>query len=279
MTYNIFILIYNTFFVKRYAMTLHDIGMNYRHEPDFYIDRPNGSGDNLMLIFKTPAKIKLGEKEIAAPAGTAIVYKKGTAQSYGADNSEYINHWLHFDADESDIFHLTSGMRFDTPILLKNCNICEKIMNEINLERLSGNPTAGICIDILLRLLLVRIGENFPTDGKNEISCENPHSRALRELRAEIYENTSSTITINSLAAKLGLSPSYFQSLYKAQFGVSCYEDAITARIRAAKYYLRTTRLSVKEISALCGCDNPEHFMRQFRARTGLTPTEYRTNA
>ena len=80
------------------------------------------------------------------------------------------------------------------------------------------------------------------------------------------------------MARSASLSPSYFQALYKAQFGVSCYEDVLTARIRAAKYYLRTTQLSVKEISALCGCENPEHFMRQFRTRTGLTPTEYRTH-
>lgn len=260
-------------------MTLHDIGMSYRHEPDFYIERPHGSEDNLMLIFKTPARIRLSGTETAVPADTAIIYKKGTEQSYGADGCPYINHWLHFDADESDIFHRTSGVRFDTPIALKNCPVCEKIMNEINLERLSGNPNANVCIDILLRLLLVRTGENFPTSDGDEIPRENPHSRALRELRAEIYENTSSNVTIGSLAARLGLSPSYFQALYKAQFGVSCYEDVLTARIRAAKYYLRTTQLSVNEIAALCGCENPEHFMRQFRARTGLTPTKYRADA
>lgn len=90
-------------------MTLHDMGMNYRHEPDFYIDRPNGSGDNLMLIFKTPAKIKLRGEENIVPADTAIIYKNGTEQSYGADNSPYINHWLHFDADESDIFSSRVG--------------------------------------------------------------------------------------------------------------------------------------------------------------------------
>ena len=179
-------------------MTLHDMGMNYRHEPDFYIDRPNGSGDNLMLIFKTPAKIKLRGEENIVPADTAIIYKNGTEQSYGADNSPYINHWLHFDADESDIFHLTSGVRFGTPILLKNCSVCEKIMNEINLERLSGSPTASVCIDVLLRLLLIRAGENFPAADGSEIPSENPHSQALRELRAEIYENTSSNTTINA---------------------------------------------------------------------------------
>ena len=33
---------------------------------------------------------------------------------------------------------------------------------------------------------------------------------------------------------------------------------------------------SVERIAARCGYNNTEHFIRQFRARTGTTPTGYR---
>ena len=33
---------------------------------------------------------------------------------------------------------------------------------------------------------------------------------------------------------------------------------------------------SVERIAARCGYNNTEHFIRQFRARTGTTPTDYR---
>lgn len=255
-------------------MKLHDIGLSFSHSSDFRINRCNGSGDNLLLIFKTPAAIKLSGTDEIVTADTAVLYSKGTEQSYGACGEEYINHWLHFDANETDSFYHTIKLPFNKPIQLKNCTVCENVMNEIYLERLSGSAVSETCIDALLRLLLIRISENSPMYANN--LAENHHSQALRKLRAEIYSNTSETVSISSLAGKIGLSPSYFQAVYKSQFGVSCYEDVITARISTAKYYLRSTQLSIKEISALCGCENPEHFMRQFRSRTGKTPSEYR---
>lgn len=257
-------------------MKLNDIGMNFKHNSDFSIERPNGSGDNLLLIFKTPAKIRLGDEIRIVPADTAIVYRKSTEQSYGACRDIYINHWLHFDADENDPLYEKLDFPFDVPIYLKNRDICENIMSEIHTEALSAIQHSDISIDILLRLLIVRLAENSTDINENNFSPDNIHSAALRRLRAEIYDNPDRAVTVKALASSLGLSPSYFQSVYRAQFGVSCYEDVLNARIRAAKYYLRSTQLSVKEISVLCGCENPEHFMRQFRVRTGQTPTEYR---
>jgi AraC family transcriptional regulator of arabinose operon len=78
------------------------------------------------------------------------------------------------------------------------------------------------------------------------------------------------------MAERLALSPSYFQTLYRAEFGVSCYEDVLRAKTRLAQYYLANTTMTVREISGLCGFENDVHFMRQFRKRTGLTALEYR---
>ena len=78
------------------------------------------------------------------------------------------------------------------------------------------------------------------------------------------------------MARSASLSPSYFQALYKAEFGVSCYEDVISAKMELARYYLANTALSVSETAALCGYDNEVHFMRQFRQRMGMTAGEFR---
>lgn len=74
----------------------------------------------------------------------------------------------------------------------------------------------------------------------------------------------------------MNLSPSYFQALYKKNFGISCYEDILSAKIRTGQYYLSTTDIAVKEISNLCGYGNEISFMKIFKKRTGLTPSEYR---
>ena len=76
----------------------------------------------------------------------------------------------------------------------------------------------------------------------------------------------------------MSLSVPHFQALYKEEFGISCYEDVINARMEKARYYLKNTVLPIKTVAELCGYANDVHFIRQFRQRTGMTAGEYRKN-
>ena len=66
------------------------------------------------------------------------------------------------------------------------------------------------------------------------------------------------------------------QKLYKTHFGISYMEDLIDARTSMAKQLLQTTDLQVTEIAEACGYRNDVHFMRQFKEKTGMSPSEYR---
>ena len=59
MTYHIDILINPMMMEMVFMMKLNAIGLDVRHIGDFCIDRPNGSGDNLLVIFKTDALLML----------------------------------------------------------------------------------------------------------------------------------------------------------------------------------------------------------------------------
>lgn len=253
-------------------MELHAMGISYRHDDDdFCIDRPVGSGDNLLLIFKTPAFVVSGDTEIAVPENSAVVYAKGTPQIYGARGGEYVNHWVHFDCDETDIFFERAGICFDRPFSVGSAAAAESMLELLSLESVSEDRRAGECADLLLRLLFLKLGN----DG--EKAAPTPHRDSLQRLRADIYSTPSGSYRIGEAAAVVLLSPSHFQAAYKAEFGVSFGEDVIRARIAAAKRYLKTTSLSVREIAELCGYENEVHFIRQFKKRTGMTATEFRT--
>ena len=74
----------------------------------------------------------------------------------------------------------------------------------------------------------------------------------------------------------LCISRSYLQKMYKQQFSVTFIDDVINARLLKAKLLLTTTNLRIHEIAEQCGYNNPTHFMRQFRSKTGMTAAEYR---
>ncbi|MBQ5316072.1 MAG: helix-turn-helix transcriptional regulator [Oscillospiraceae bacterium] len=254
-------------------MRLHSIGIGYRHGRDFEIDRPEGSGDDLMLIFKTPAVLFRDGERIDIAPDTALLYKKGTYQHYAAVGDVYINHFLHMDCCDDDPFHSTTGLPFDTPVKLTDSAEAEDIMQMIVNESLSENGTGEEYTDLLIRLLLMKTGRSKAEPGRAHTP---PYFAKLRDIRTEIYSSPANISSVDDMAEMANLSPSYFQRLYKKQFGVSCYEDLINARLRSAEYLLKNTDISVKETAESCGYDNDVVFMRLFRQRKGMTPTEYR---
>ncbi len=250
---------------------LHALGIGYRHDSSFSIERPEGSGDNLLVIFKSAAKVKINGIFVSVPPDTAIVYGKNSYQCYCADGEAYANHWVHFDFAEDTAFLKRINLPLDTIINVTDISSVENILTQISVESVSDGENKSECIDLLLKLLMAKLG-----DGAKKNEHHSVHYNALCALRAEIYRSTGKCGSVAELAEKLLLSPSHFQSLYKKEFGVSCYEDVISARIEKAKYYLLNTSLSVKSIAELCGCENDVHFIRQFRQRTGMTAGEYR---
>lgn len=78
------------------------------------------------------------------------------------------------------------------------------------------------------------------------------------------------------MASEVNMSRSYFQHIYRKTFGVSCITDVISGKIEKAKELLSETTFTVSQVSLMCGYDNEEHFMRQFKKMVGVTPTKYR---
>ncbi|MFT3951676.1 MAG: AraC family transcriptional regulator [Oscillospiraceae bacterium] len=253
-------------------MELHAMGMDYKHDRDFLVDRPAGSGDSLILIFLSPAQIRLNNLTAHLPAGSAVVFSGSFAQHYGADGQDYVNHWVHFDFSGEEAFIERIGLPLNTPIRAADLAAAESILKLLSIESISDGENAADCVDLLLRLLLSKLAEGAERGAEQGFS----HRAALKELRACIYRTPSVYRSVEEMARGLSLSPSHFQHLYQREFGVSCYEDTIRARLDMAKYYLKTTALPVKSIAKLCGYENDVHFIRQFKKRTGMTAGAYR---
>lgn len=252
-------------------MKLNAIGLDIRHIGDFCIDRPNGSGDSLLVIFKTDALLTLNGREITVPPDSAVLYGVGEQQFYKTICRTYVNHFLHFDGLGTDGFY--PEIPFHTLLKLNNIEQVEELLRMISREQISLSPRREQCIDMLIKMLMFKL-----MDGISDTlpQPKNQHAAGLNSLRADIYSNAGQFSSIEQLAARLNISPQHFQQLYKKQFGISCYEDLLTAKMKMAQYYLSTTTFSIKEIAALCGYENDVCFMRRFKNRTGFTPSEYR---
>lgn len=82
--------------------------------------------------------------------------------------------------------------------------------------------------------------------------------------------------TVAYFADKCCLSTGYFGTLVKTETGRTA-KDLINDRIMGkAKELLASDTLSVTQISLRLGFEYPQHFVRFFKALTGMTPTQWR---
>ena len=137
-------------------MKLHAMGIGYRHDENFRIFRPEGSGDNLLVIFRTPAFAVVGNVRVELPADSAVLYKKTALQEYGAVGVEYVNDWVHFECDEADTFFGRLGIRFGEPVFGVPAS-AGSILELLKLESISDTPKSRECTGLLIRLLIAEV--------------------------------------------------------------------------------------------------------------------------
>ena len=83
-------------------------------------------------------------------------------------------------------------------------------------------------------------------------------------------------LRIADLAAQIYVSEVYLRHLFKQANLPPPLKFINKKRIDTASLLLRTTSLSVKQIAARCGFKDTHFFYRVFKARTFLTPLQYR---
>jgi AraC family transcriptional regulator of arabinose operon len=128
-------------------------------------------------------------------------------------------------------------------------------------------------VDTLFRILLRHICTDFQS---GIVSDYNPYQYKMQKIRIELAAAPYKKYTAKEFANRLEISASYFQSLYKTLFGVPFQADIIQMRIDYAKELITCTNLPLEQVAYTCGYTNEVHFYRQFLAKTGMTPGDYR---
>jgi transcriptional regulator GlxA family with amidase domain len=83
-------------------------------------------------------------------------------------------------------------------------------------------------------------------------------------------------IALDEIAEVLNSSSSNFRHLFKKETGITPVEYLIRLRMKKARELLKTTFLSVKQVTAASGYNTKSHFTRHFKRQFGVTPSEYR---
>src|SRR5688572_31508154 len=83
-------------------------------------------------------------------------------------------------------------------------------------------------------------------------------------------------VPVSALAASVNLSPSRLAYLFRRETGLPPARYLHRLRMERARVLLERTFLTVKEVMAFVGVNDPSHFSRDFRRYHGLPPTGLR---
>lgn len=87
---------------------------------------------------------------------------------------------------------------------------------------------------------------------------------------------TNNEITVQEIASNAGFSIDYFNRIFLSHTGftVTAYVNYI--RLKKASEFLRCTDKTVLEIALEVGYNSHEGFIKAFKKKYGMTPSEYR---
>ena len=225
----------------------------------------------LMYIRQGELLLTLEGQSRRVTAGSFVLIDCYRRHGYATDKGwEAV--WCHFDGVSARGYYQAVVSRLGNVFSLPDPYPALRRLEAVFRLFAGGGPVrepllAKYLTDILTEFLLCAPGG---TEARREQSV-------AEEAIAYIGEHFREELTVAKLAASVSLSPYHFIRVFKRETGFTPHAYLCNTRMATAKYLLKTTRLSVKDICFACGFSSESVFCGAFKRRQGLTPAQYRT--
>jgi len=245
--------------------------LDYYHEKGYVIDYMQ-TPSYMFLLFKQPLTMWIDEEPVSVGADHCILYEPKIRKHYCGVQEGYYHDCMFFDGEEVGEFVRELGITLNKPFPVNDAKEISALIRDVAQESVQTQRHTAALVDLKLRLLFYKVADAVCVSG----SESKQYFRQLSELRREVFVSPEKDWSVEYLAEQLHLSVSRFQHLYREQFSTTFKQDLIKNRMGYAKNLLRNSSRPVAEVAAECGYRNQEHFFRQFKKHTGITPRDYR---
>lgn len=254
------------------------IGYNCSHSDGFTVDWRTGPGAYILLLVKTPAEFVLGGERFDVRAGTIVVISPETPTFYRAVSGEYIDDWFYFDLVSPDSVKWLGdlGIPINSPCYVGAADDLSGMIYEMTVEFYSSEPYHEEIVAHYTDIFFRRLGRMLQKKLTYKPGLSDNKRTELANLRSRIYREPAALPSVAGIAEEMKISVSGLEHLYKKAFGTSIINDIVNSRVGYAKRLLMSTKMQISEIAERSGYNSCYSFMRQFKQKTGSTPTEYR---
>lgn len=132
-----------------------------------------------------------------------------------------------------------------------------------------------LMVKSLLFLLCSRLLELYPE--RTERAARRDALERVKPVLVYVQDHYQEVITVADAAAQVYFSEAHFMRFFKQTLGMSFVTYLKNYRLAKAEEMLRTRDASVLDIAQDNGFPNVSYFIREFKARYGMTPLKYRS--
>ena len=200
-----------------------------------------------------------------------LIYPNHEVWYYADKENPWEYSWIGFTGNDAPSILKATRFTPSFPVTYNNIHSGEinQRMNQIYNTRGNDFINSVEMAGYLYMLLAMYMRE---AENKNKLSRK--ESYVIKTIEY-ISSNYSSPITVNDMAAYVGLSRSYLCRAFQAVLNKSPKEYLSEYRIKQACYLLTHNEMSMIDIAESVGFENSLYFSKVFHKQMGMPPTEY----
>lgn len=229
-------------------------------------------------LFCTKGKgwAEIDGRRFAVAAGEVLFIPASKPHAYGADDRDpWSIHWAHF-AGTAAASYVSLLPAHDYVLSIPSADAKEIARMFRESYRLASTGLTERTLLLVSHVLRHVLGLLFFQTGRSPGGGSRTIAHDLSKSIEFMRTNVARSLTLQELSRNAGLSPARYSALFREQTGSSPVEHHIRLRMQAACHCLDTTALSVKEVAAELGYDDPYYFSRVFQKILGCSPLTYR---
>jgi len=233
----------------------------------------------ILYILRGSRKVYLDGASYVARGGDLVLFRPGQRHSERSATKQISFVVVRFRADALDNLPVELPDAHDLPPV-KRLPQAERVVGLLRRmldEQQHGREGSDVLLSGYLAELVILIRRAVSQPRPARPRARSSSSERVK-LSIELMQDAQSkSAPLEELARHAFMSVSHFSHVFKKATGESPKRFLIRERIAKAKELLKTTDNSASEIAAALEYESPSFFYRQFKQKTGMTTSEYRS--
>ncbi|MFC5405475.1 response regulator transcription factor [Cohnella soli] len=231
----------------------------------------NNGGASQSFVFK----VKLVEQRLENRSGV-----KAKALLLEFANEAFVEHVVAYLEETSIDYLFNEYVNMVIRYCLKNnIDFLEKIEQEVYSGKVLDGLDDNHAVLRLITAMIDRIFDELDEWGAGNVRNASVQLSVIDSIIRYIDRNVHEEVTLQMVAAKFTVNPSYLSRVFKAATGQGFVKYVTGRKIDKAKALLEDGVMDIADIAHGLGFSDQQYFNRVYKKTTGLTPNESRTKS